>query len=700
MQHLQGVVERVTYTNENTGYSVLKAKVKGYSELVPLVGNMASVYAGTVLRVKGVWTHNPKYGKQFEVKEWEERLPANVYGIEKYLSSGLIKGIGPVYAKKIVNTFKEKTLDVLEEQPDELIKIEGIGPKRVEVIKTAWVEQKEVKNIMVFLQGHGISTAFGNKIYQAYGEKSIDTITENPYKLVDDIFGIGFNTADKLGKKLGIGQESYIRCRSGVLYVLGELASDGHCFAYPEQLVKTAVKLLDIEEQKIIMTIDNLIKKEEIVRDLDVYYLPAFFHSEEGVARRFYQIAKNKTVDIFLTKIEDGYDDIQKQAIAKAVSTKIMVLTGGPGTGKTTTINGIIGVFKAQQKKVLLAAPTGRAAKRMAEATGLEAKTIHRLLEFKPPKGYKKNEDNLLRGDVLIIDEASMIDVVLMYNLLKAVPNTMTVIIVGDVDQLPSVGAGSVLRDIIDSDTVPVIKLERIFRQAKGSRIITNAHRINQGQMPDLSGGRASNFFFIEEKENLLELIIDLCANRLPRFFQVDPVKDIQVLTPMQRTNTGAVNLNNLLQTTLNKNKLCLERGAVQYRLYDKVMQIRNNYDKEVFNGDIGFITKINTEDKSLIVNFDGREVSYEILELGELVLAYATTIHKAQGSEYPVVVMPFSFSHYVMLQRNLLYTGITRAKQAVVMVGEKAAVQAAVNNAEVKERNTILKDRLSSRLG
>ena len=701
MDALRGVVERVTYANEETGYSVLKIKVKGYSELVPVVGNMTSISVGTVLLVQGHWKHNAKFGRQFEAREWEEKLPATIYGIEKYLGSGLIKGVGSVYAKKIVNQFKEATLDVLEASPDDLIKIEGIGPKRVAMIKQAWVEQKEVKNIMVFLQTYGVSTALGSRIYRAYGNESITVIQENPYKLADDIFGIGFQTADQLAQKLGIAQDSFVRCRSGVLYVLGQLANDGHCFAYPEQLTEKVVEILAIEEPKVNITIDHMIQSDEMINDSEVYYLPPFFHSEAGTARRLRKVTVAKraasTSNQCVERISDGivYDEIQQQAIELAQTAKVMVLTGGPGTGKTTTINGIIQMYQREQKKILLAAPTGRAAKRMSETTGLEAKTIHRLLEFKPTEGYKRNADRPLVADVVIIDEASMIDIVLMYNLLKAIPEEATVIIVGDVDQLPSVGPGNVLRDIIDSDTIPVVKLQRIFRQAQGSQIITNAHRINRGQFPELGGGHNSNFFFVDEKENIAQTIVELCSSRLPTYYRVDPVKDIQVLTPMRRTDTGAVNLNSVLQAALNRNTQYVERGAVQYRLGDKVMQIRNNYDKDVFNGDIGFISRIDLVEKTLRVTFDGREIPYEVLELDELVLAYATTIHKAQGSEYPVVVMPFSFSHYVMLQRNLLYTGITRAKRLVVLVGEKAAVATAVKNADVKQRNTLLAERL-----
>jgi exodeoxyribonuclease V alpha subunit len=707
MDIIRGVVERITYANEETGYSVIKARVKGYKEPVPIVGNMASVFVGTVIQAKGKWSHNPKYGRQFEAAEWEEKLPASIYGIEKYLGSGLIKGIGPVYAKKIVNLFQEQTLVVLEENSERLLEVEGIGNKRLGMIKTAWAEQKEIKNIMIFLQSHGISTAYGSRIYKTYGNDSIRVVSENPYKLADDIFGIGFKTADMLAQKLGIDREASIRCRSGVFYILSRLADEGHCFATFEQLVSKAVEILEIEDAKIVMTVEHLVHTKELIKDEDAYYLPPFFHSEEGTARRLQEIMtasrKNKMASTgqSIEKSEISYDQIQKQAIELAEISKIMILTGGPGTGKTTTVTGIIQLFQTSKMKVLLAAPTGRAAKRLSETTGMEAKTIHRLLEFKPPEGYQKNEENKLDADVLIVDEGSMLDIILMYNLLKAVADHMSVIIVGDIDQLPSVGPGNVLKDMINSGTIPVVKLERIFRQARGSQIITNAHRINKGLHPDLKGGKNTNFFFIEaEKESIATRIIELCSKRLPGYYNVDPVKAIQVLTPMQRTDTGAANLNTLLQEKLNKNKASLKRGAMEYRLHDKVMQIRNNYDKEVFNGDIGHICQIDMEEKTLKVMFEEREIKYEILELDELVLAYATTIHKAQGSEYPMVVIPISFSHYVMLQRNLLYTGITRARQIVVLVGEKKAIYVAVKNADVQKRNTRLCERLQAKIG
>ncbi len=705
MERIRGVVERITYANEETGYSVVKLQVHGYSELVTIVGSMASVNVGSVVEAYGNWTHNAKFGRQFEAKEWKEQLPATIYGIEKYLGSGLIKGIGPVYAKKIVRQFRENTLDVLEGDPEQLRQIDGIGPKRVALIKEAWAEQKEVKNIMLFLQSHGISTAFGNRIFKAYGNQSLQVIQENPYKMADDIFGIGFKTADALAQKLGLDPHSTLRCRSGIFYVLNQLADEGHCYATAEQLETAAVELLVIDAAMVKDVVQQLLHNEELVIEDKAIYLPPFYYSEEGTANRLRDIFTAPTVTALFgdalppPAANVTYDDVQQKAIDLAQTSKIMILTGGPGTGKTTTIQGILGVVQQARKRVLLAAPTGRAAKRMTETTGMEAKTIHRLLEFSPAEGYKRNPDNPLLVDVLIVDEVSMIDVVLMYNLLKAIPDTAAVIFVGDVDQLPSVGPGSVLADMIASGVLPTIKLERIFRQAQGSRIITNAHRINRGQEPDLSGGPSSNFFFIDEQEDIPGLIVELCARRLPAYYHFDAVRDIQVLTPMQRTDTGAANLNALLQQALNRNTLHLKRGSTEYRLHDKVMQIRNNYDKEVFNGDIGQICAVDLEERTLQVMYDNRRVNYEALELDELVLAYATTIHKAQGSEYRAVVLPFSFSHYVMLQRNLLYTGITRAKELVVMVGDRKAVRAAIRNAKVARRNTNLAQRLRDKL-
>jgi len=626
------------------------------------------------------------------------------------LGSGLIKGIGQKYAKLIVEQFKENTIEVIENEPHRLLEVPKIGTKRVDLIKKAWTEQKEVKNIMVFLQEHGVSTAFGYRIYKVYGNMSIQIVKDNPYKLADDVWGIGFKTADMIATKLGMDKESFNRCRAGLFYVLNQFANDGHCFAPFDELVDKSVEILDIERPKLHITLDSLTKANELIKEQETnVYLPPFFHSEVGIVRRIRKIVKAENpniisnIDMALANLQDKtnirYDNVQIEAIKLAVRSKVCVITGSPGTGKTTTTKAIIDLFSLTGRKVLLTAPTGRAAKRMSEATGMEAKTIHRLLESTPPEGFAKDADNPLEGDVIVIDESSMIDVLLMYNLLKAIPDTMTVIMVGDIDQLPAVGAGNILGDIIESKSVPVIHLTRIFRQAMGSKIITNAHKINSGAIPDLSGGKESDFFFVEmpaeNKADIVNKIVNLCSTRLPNFYKVDPITDIQVLTPMRRGETGADNLNKMLQATLNPNTRSLRRGATEYRISDKVMQLKNNYEKMTFNGDIGVISSIDTENRTLCVNFDGRQVEYDILELDELVLSYAITIHKSQGGEFPIVVMPFTMSHFIMLQRNLLYTGVTRAKKAVVLVGEKKAVVYAVRNVTSSRRNTMLAERL-----
>lgn len=706
MEHLRCVVERITYRNEENGYTVIKCKAKNYSDLVTVVGAMPDAHVGSVLSLEGFWKIDSKYGRQFSAEKWEETLPATVYGIEKYLGSGLIKGVGPKFAKRIVQKFGKDTLDVIEEQPDLLIEVEGIGRVRVERIKNSWQEQKEIKNIMLFLQGHEVSTSHATKIFKTYGRESIAVVKENPYRLADDIWGIGFKTADTIAGKLGIEKDRFIRLRSGILYTLNKLSESGHCFAVREQLIDTAVKLLDVESPELEITLDEMLRTGDVIRDEEAIYLPPFYFSETGCAKRLLNLLEAKReidsdVNVVMEKVigQTGisYDEIQMEAIRTAFVSKVMVLTGGPGTGKTTTTLGIISAYRESGAQIILAAPTGRAAKRMSEATGMEAKTIHRLLEYKPPEGYQRNEENPLKGDVLILDECSMIDIILMYNLLKAVPEHMTLILVGDTDQLPSVGAGNVLKDIIESERVPVVRLTRIFRQAQGSRIIMNAHRINKGEPVDMRGGKDSDFFFAEEETNegIVERLVKYCTVNLPKYYQVDALRDIQVLTPMQRGVTGAANLNQILQQAMNPEGPALRRGGTQYRLRDKVMQIRNDYDKEVFNGDIGTVVRVDLEDRELVVNFDGREISYDVTELDELTLAYATTIHKAQGSEYPIVVMPFSMSHFVMLQRNLLYTGVTRAKKVLVLIGEKKAVYYAIKNEKTTERNTKLAGRL-----
>ncbi|MCR4643008.1 MAG: ATP-dependent RecD-like DNA helicase [Lachnospiraceae bacterium] len=747
MVKIRCVVERITYQNPENGYSVLKCRVKDHSDLVPVVGNLLDANVGSVLLVEGNWKVDAKYGRQFAAENWEETLPATVYGMEKYLGSGLIKGVGPKFAKKIVQRFGVDTFTVIEDNVELLIEIEGIGNKRIRMIAESWLKQKEVKNIMLFLQEHQVSTSFAAKIYRQYGNDSIPVMKENPYRLADDIWGIGFKTADQIAEKLGFGKESYVRLRSGLMYTLSELSNDGHVYAEKRQLIDAAVKLLEAGEGTVAATMDDMLKKNELIpeRDLmkrnedgeqvDPVYLPPFYYAEIGVAAKLKKLAASPAGDKLYTKLakvrqESGnnelsvditavekktgmeYDGIQADAIRRSAMAKVMVLTGGPGTGKTTTTHGIISVYKAFGLKILCAAPTGRAAKRMTEATGLEAKTIHRLLECKPPEGYQKNEDNPLEGDVLIVDECSMIDIILMNSLLKAIPPTMRLVLVGDIDQLPSVGAGNVLRDVIDSGVFPVVRLTKIFRQARTSRIIMNAHRINEGKMPEINNGKESDFFFMENEdaEAVVPQIVKLVKENLPGYYGVAS-NQIQVLTPMQRGVVGATNLNLALQEALNPAekevfmrgrgkvmmpKECLRRSGFAYREGDKVMQIRNNYDKEVFNGDIGIIESVTETDRTLSVNFDGRSIEYDVTELDELVHAYATTIHKAQGSEYPIVIMPVLMNHYIMLQRNLIYTGITRAKKVLVMIGTKKALAYAVKNVTVTKRNTMLRERLT----
>lgn len=703
---LRCVVERITYQNPENGYSVLKVKVKGYNDLVTLVGNLLEVPVGSVLLCRGEWKVDKRYGSQFVAATWEETMPATVYGIEKYLGSGLVKGIGPRFARAIVQRFGTETIDIIETEIERLYEVPNIGRKRVAKIRESWEKQKDIKNVMLFLQGYGVSTAYAAKIYREYGKESIDKVRENPYRLADDIWGIGFKTADGIAAKMGYEKEDPRRCRSGILYTLGQLSDEGHVYAGEEQLVKTAGQLLEAGETAIRDTLAGMLQAEDFILDKDAIYLPPFYHAECGTSRRLRDLAESTGRSLFdglfdpssLTA-ETGieYDEVQLAAIRQAVTSKVMVLTGGPGTGKTTTTQGIIAALKKAGLRVLLAAPTGRAAKRMSEATGMEAKTIHRLLEYNPQDGYKRNDENPLEGDALIVDECSMIDILLMNNLLKAVPVGMRLVFVGDIDQLPSVGAGNVLRDIIDSQRIPVVRLVRIFRQAQKSRIVMNAHAINQGRFPDTNNGRDTDFFFMREDdpERAAETIVRLVKERLPRAYRESPDR-IQVLTPMQRGVVGAANLNLLLQQALNPSGPSLNRGGYTYRQGDRVMQQRNNYDKDVFNGDLGYIREVDTEERTLKVDFDGKWVEYDVTELDELTLAYATTIHKAQGSEYPIVVMPVLMTHFVMLQRNLIYTGITRAKKICVLLGAAKALAYAVRNVSVLKRNTRLKERLN----
>lgn len=554
MQKLRCVVERITYQNPENGYSVMRVKVKGYSDLVTLVGNLLEVPAGSVLLCEGEWKVDKRYGNQFVATSWEEVMPATIYGIEKYLGSGLVKGIGPKFAQLIVSKFGLETIDIIETDIERLYEVPGIGKKRVEKIAESWEKQKDIKNVMLFLQGYGVSTAYAAKIYRQYDKESIDTVKANPYKLADDIWGIGFKTADGIAAKMGYEKNDLRRCKSGITYTLSHLSEEGHVYAEEEQLVKAAIDLLDADESSIRQAMTEMLQSEDLIQDAEAFYMPPFYYAEVGTANRLNNLLGHTEGNLFQkmpdiaaisksTSIE--YDEVQVEAIRKAVESKVMVLTGGPGTGKTTTTQGIIAALQTMRLSILLAAPTGRAAKRMSEATGMEAKTIHRLLEYNPKDGYKRNDENPLEGDVLIVDECSMIDIILMNNLMKALPTSMRLILVGDIDQLPSVGAGNVLRDIIESKQIPIIRLTRIFRQAQSSRIIMSAHAINKGVFPDMSNGQQTDFFFIqqEEPEQVAETIVNLIKGRLPKAYK-RPVSDIQVLTPMQRGVVGAANLN------------------------------------------------------------------------------------------------------------------------------------------------------------
>ena len=707
MTKLRCVVERITYQNAENGYSVMKVKRKGYDDLVTLVGNLLEVPAGSVLLCEGEWRVDKRYGQQFQCETWEEVMPATAYGIEKYLGSGLVKGIGPKFAKLIVGHFGTDTIEVIETDIERLYEVPGIGKKRVEKIRESWEKQKDIKNVMLFLQGFGVSTAYAAKIYRQYGKESIDNVKENPYRLADDIWGIGFKTADGIARKMGYEMNDERRLRSGLIYTLNQLADEGHCYAEEEQLIAPAKQLLEADEECIRTAMTHAIETENLMLDGTAIYLPPFYYAECGTANRLNTLVHTReagsifTARFDLAKLqrETGieYDEVQVEAIRQAIASKVMVLTGGPGTGKTTTTKAIIAALQSAGMRILLAAPTGRAAKRMSEATGMEAKTIHRLLEYNPQDGYKRNDENPLEGDALIVDECSMIDIILMNNLTKALPTTMRLVLVGDIDQLPSVGAGNVLRDIIDSGVIPVVRLTRIFRQAQSSRIVMSAHAINRGCFPDISNGQHTDFFFMkqEEPEKVAETIVSLVRDRLPKAYR-QPTANIQVLTPMQRGVVGAANLNMALQQALNHNTAALVRGGYTFKEVDRVMQLRNNYDKDIYNGDLGYVRSVDMEERTLTVDFDGQMVEYEASELDELTLAYATTIHKSQGSEYPIVVMPVLMTHYVMLQRNLIYTGITRAKKICVLVGQTKALAYAIHNMKVLKRNTRLKERLA----
>jgi exodeoxyribonuclease V alpha subunit len=719
---LEGQIERVTYSNQETGYTVATITVPGHREPVTIVGNILAPKPGEVLLVKGAWINHPRFGRQFRVDSHSVRVPATVPGIKKYLASGLIKGIGPVMAARIVEEFGEKTLEVIEHQPEELARIDGLGPKRVGMIKKGWADQREIRDIMIFLQTYGVGSAYAAKIFRQYGGNSISIVKTNPYRLATDIFGIGFNTADKIAGELGFDKTSIIRVEAGILYIMDQISEEGHVYYPYDLLLERCGRVLEVDTDTISEAFGTVVSKKKLVvedlnKDLNRFtpnkeavYLTRFHVSETGVAESMSRIvsrrkdirdfAVDKAIEWVQKRIRLQLVEKQIEAVKGAISEKVTVITGGPGTGKTTIINAVIKIYNELGARVLLAAPTGRASKRMSEATGYPAKTVHRMLEFSYQKGgFQRNEKRPLEVDVLILDEVSMMDTILMHHLLKAVPEATTVVLVGDADQLPSVGAGNVLKDIIDSGTVQVVELNEIFRQAGESRIIVNAHRVNNGLMPDIGkhGGHLEDFYFIEQEDQaqVLEIIKELSCNRIPRRFGLDPVDGIQVISPMHKGIVGTGNLNAVLQEALNPSQIELTRGDRVFKLHDKVMQVRNNYEKEVFNGDIGRITQIDPESQQVTITFDCGPVSYNYSELDEIMLAYAISVHKSQGSEYPAVVMPILSQHYVLLQRNLIYTAVTRGKRLVVIVGGKKALAMGIKNNRVIQRYTYLSERL-----
>ena len=711
MDEVSGVIEKIVYSDEEKNYSVIKIKSDKHKELLTLVGALNNIGIGSVITAQGTWNTNVNFGKQFNVETWEESLPADVYGIEKYLGSGLIKGIGPKYAKLVVDCFGIDTFEIIESFPTKLYDVPKLGKKRADLIIKSWVEQKYIKNLMIFLQQAGVGASFGQKIYKIYGKESLSKIKENPYRLIDEVYGVGFKTADSIAQKLGFDLESYNRCRAGIFYILEYVAnSEGHCYLPFDELINKSSKILKIEDTKIIMTYDAMVSTGELIVENEKVYLSAFYYSEAGLTKRIKNIMNfprfkkydDSEIDEQIKNIQKQnkivYDDTQIKAIKTMLNSNFTVITGGAGVGKSTVTKAIIDIFKNFEKRVILTAPTGRAAKRMTEITQIESKTIHRLLEARKNSGFNKNEDNKIIGDVLIVDEASMIDLILIYNLFKAVPDSMTIILIGDVNQLPSVGPGNVLKDIINSNSVPVIKLTQIYRQARTSNIILNSHKINNGELIDFNYSKDSDFFYIQEKEpeKCANLITELCSRRLPKYYNVNPVTDIQVLSPMKRGVLGTDNLNRLLQFELNKTKISIKYGSMEFKLGDKVMQIKNNYDKDIFNGDIGKICTINEHENTLEVDFDSRIIKYDSTEFDELNLAYACTIHKSQGAEYPIVIIPVSYAHRIMLERNLFYTGVTRARKVCVIVGEKTAINYAIQNNNSRLRYTNLEFRLN----
>lgn len=715
-QTLVGSVERITYHSEQNGYTVLRFYAVGHSEAVTVTGNFSAVSPGESLQLSGYWTTHPQYGDQFKTTDYQVTRPATIAGIQKYLGSGLIKGVGPITAKRIVEHFGEQTLEIIEHDIARLTEIKGVSRKRIELIQKTWQEQRAIKDVMIFLQSHGVSTHFAVKIYKQYANDAILVVEKTPYRLAADVYGIGFRTADQIARNMGIEPDAEERLRAGLQHVLGEATDQGHCFLPRRELLKRSAETLGVDDQtRLAASIEALLNEGQLKIEEDpddpladaAIYLPSLWQSERAIARRLKTLlakpvrADEKRVNAWLNRFTElkgiPLSDEQRAAIKLAASERVIVLTGGPGVGKTTTLRALVALFHAMNCSVLLASPTGRAAQRLAEVTGEEACTIHRLLEFDPSTlGFKHDETNPLEADVIIVDEASMLDVVLANSLFKAVAAHSQLILVGDVDQLPSVGPGTVLRDLIESRAVPVARLTQVFRQAAESLIIQNAHRLNRGEFPALitPGTQPTDCYFIsaEEPQEVTDLIIKSVAQSLPKRFGYDPVNDIQVLAPMNRGQVGTNNLNALLQQNLNppgERKPEFNRGNRILRVGDKVIQRVNNYKLEVFNGDIGRIEWIDLEDQMIAVRFADRIVNYDYADLLELGHGFCVSIHKSQGSEYPAVVIPLHMQHFMMLSRNLLYTALTRAKKTVVIIGTTKAIGAAMNNLEAVHRFT-----------
>lgn len=718
-ENLAGTVERVTFHSPETGFCVLQAKVRGRRELVTIVGHAPTISAGEFVHATGSWVNDRTYGVQFRADFLKAAPPTTAEGIEKYLASGMIKGVGPVYAKKLIARFGEAVFDVIEQEPERLREVSGIGPWRAERIMAGWADQRAIREIMVFLHAHGVGTSRAVRIYKTYGADAIKVISENPYRLARDIRGIGFKSADVIAGTLGIEPTAMIRARAGIGYALAEAMNDGHCGLPADELVTLGEALLEVPASVIETALDMELEAGEVVADTveerRCIFLAGLHRAEHMIAEQLHRLAAGPPswpavdMDAALSWIETNESIAlaasQREAVRLALRAKLLVITGGPGVGKTTLVNAILRILAAKDVRIALAAPTGRAAKRLAESTGREAKTIHRLLEVDAwHGGFRRNAETPLECDLLVVDETSMVDVPLMQSLLRAVPDHAALILVGDVDQLPSVGPGQVLADVIGCGRFPVVRLTEVFRQAAESRIIVNAHRINRGEMPHWSrDDPEADFHFVEcaDPPDGAAKVIEIVARRIPRRFGLDPIRDVQVLTPMNRGALGARALNVGLQEVLNPPKAArVERFGWTFSAGDKVMQIENDYDKEVYNGDLGFVARIDPDEGEIVILFDGREVAYDFGELDRVVLAYATTIHKSQGSEFPAVVMPLTTQHYPMLQRNLVYTGITRGRKLVVVVGQYRAMAIAVRGVRTRRRWSKLAELLASDTG